>query len=233
MGPVPVERSKGTPGDEPDPAAPAKTVGWADAASTRRANEAVARDQGGSSAAERAAHSNYPESALPAPAQRAPGAKKGDLVFRCDFESGMRPSLRPGHLTMCLQRAQLGCRTPMIPAPGPGASLSLARAATGNLNSADAVVPESEYDLMLRPDTNNPRYRVWFYFAVENVRQGQVVIFNVVNFSKTKCPPPPPSPSKSQSGSGHHRFALCSLGAQPTLPRRPHSVPAGLSTGTA
>jgi hypothetical protein len=202
MGPVPVERSKGTPGDEPGPAAPAKTAGWADAVSTRRANEAVARDQGGSSAAERAAHSNHPESALPAPAQRAPGAKKGDLVFRCDFESGVLPSLRPGHLTMCLQRGDHRGAAAELGAPGPGASFSLARAATGNLNSADAVVPESEYDLMLRPDTNNPRYRVWFYFAVENVRQGQVVIFNIVNFSKTKCPPPLPSLPSPRVGVG-------------------------------
>uniref|UniRef100_A0A671Q4C2 ATP/GTP binding protein like 4 n=1 Tax=Sinocyclocheilus anshuiensis TaxID=1608454 RepID=A0A671Q4C2_9TELE len=38
----------------------------------------------------------------------------------------------------------------------------------------------------IRPDTCNPRFRVWFNFTVENVRETQRVIFNIVNFSKTK-----------------------------------------------
>jgi len=83
-------------------------------------------------------------------------------------------------------------------------------AITGNLGRVDYIT-EHEYDLFIRPDTCNPRFRVWFYFTVENVRQDQVfdvvishdlnsctvstntclhkfqrVIFNVVNFSKTK-----------------------------------------------
>lgn len=85
-------------------------------------------------------------------------------------------------------------------------------------------ITEYEYDLFIRPDTCNPRFRVWFNFTVENVKTEQVranleslmliftstifaynilrpsfmcanfnlfsslqrVIFNVVNFSKTK-----------------------------------------------
>ncbi|XP_068019946.1 BEN domain-containing protein 5 isoform X3 [Melanerpes formicivorus] len=56
---------------------------------------------------------------------------------------------------------------------------------SGNLGRVDHVT-EFEYDLFIRPDTCNPRFRVWFNFAVENVKESQRVIFNVVNFSKTK-----------------------------------------------
>ncbi|NXT51843.1 CBPC6 carboxypeptidase, partial [Pluvianellus socialis] len=30
-----------------------------------------------------------------------------------------------------------------------------------------------EYDLFIRPDTCNPRFRVWFNFTVENVKESQ------------------------------------------------------------
>ncbi|XP_059740702.1 BEN domain-containing protein 5 isoform X6 [Bos javanicus] len=68
---------------------------------------------------------------------------------------------------------------------------------SGNLGRVDQV-SEFEYDLFIRPDTCNPRFRVWFNFTVENVKESQVreivdpfsvvlrVIFNIVNFSKTK-----------------------------------------------
>ncbi|XP_072788593.1 BEN domain-containing protein 5 isoform X8 [Taeniopygia guttata] len=74
---------------------------------------------------------------------------------------------------------------------------------SGNLGRVDHVT-EFEYDLFIRPDTCNPRFRVWFNFTVENVKESQQVsagegmtmsfsyprqervIFNVVNFSKTK-----------------------------------------------
>ncbi|XP_052255963.1 cytosolic carboxypeptidase 6-like isoform X3 [Dreissena polymorpha] len=55
----------------------------------------------------------------------------------------------------------------------------------GNLGRVDYIT-EYEYDLFIRPDTCNPRFRVWFNFTVENVRTDQRVIFNIVNFSKTK-----------------------------------------------
>ena len=45
---------------------------------------------------------------------------------------------------------------------------------------------EFEYDLKIRPDMNNPKYRLWFYFSVKNVRAKQTVIFHITNFSKTK-----------------------------------------------
>ncbi|XP_064625575.1 cytosolic carboxypeptidase 6-like [Lineus longissimus] len=56
---------------------------------------------------------------------------------------------------------------------------------SGNLGRVDYIT-EYEYDLFIRPDTCNPRFRVWFNFTVENVKADQRVIFNVVNFSKTK-----------------------------------------------
>lgn len=56
---------------------------------------------------------------------------------------------------------------------------------SGNLGRVDYIT-EHEYDLFVRPDTCNPRFRVWFYFTVENVKADQRVIFNIVNFSKTK-----------------------------------------------
>ncbi|XP_032047830.1 BEN domain-containing protein 5 isoform X4 [Aythya fuligula] len=82
---------------------------------------------------------------------------------------------------------------------------------SGNLGRVDHIT-EFEYDLFIRPDTCNPRFRVWFNFTVENVKESQHrsmvetnagilnqinqvglkhkfllrVIFNVVNFSKTK-----------------------------------------------
>lgn len=55
----------------------------------------------------------------------------------------------------------------------------------GNLGRVDYIT-ETEYDIFIRPDTCNPRFRVWFNFTVENVKADQRVIFNVVNFSKTK-----------------------------------------------
>ena len=45
----------------------------------------------------------------------------------------------------------------------------------GNLGRVDYIT-EYEYDLFIRPDTCNPRFRVWFNFTVENVKQDQVII---------------------------------------------------------
>uniref|UniRef100_A0A8C8GH71 AGBL carboxypeptidase 4 n=1 Tax=Oncorhynchus tshawytscha TaxID=74940 RepID=A0A8C8GH71_ONCTS len=56
---------------------------------------------------------------------------------------------------------------------------------SGNLGRVDCI-SEFEFDLFIRPDTCNPRFRVWFNFTVENVQETQRVIFNIVNFSKTK-----------------------------------------------
>lgn len=52
---------------------------------------------------------------------------------------------------------------------------------TGNLGRAD-LVGEFEYDLFLRPDTCNPRYRFWFNFTVDNVKLDQVWKYLIWNF---------------------------------------------------
>ncbi|CAN0200229.1 unnamed protein product [Bubo scandiacus] len=43
---------------------------------------------------------------------------------------------------------------------------------SGNLGRVDQIT-EFEYDLFIRPDTCNPRFRVWFNFTVENVKESQ------------------------------------------------------------
>ncbi|XP_018795210.1 PREDICTED: cytosolic carboxypeptidase 6 isoform X2 [Bactrocera latifrons] len=56
---------------------------------------------------------------------------------------------------------------------------------TGNLGKAE-LIGDFEYDLFLRPDTCNPRFRFWFNFTVDNVRQDQRVLFNIVNISNPR-----------------------------------------------
>ena len=48
---------------------------------------------------------------------------------------------------------------------------------TGNLGRVDRI-NDFEYDLFVRPDVANPRYRFWFNFTIENVQQGQVITSN-------------------------------------------------------
>ncbi|XP_049866260.1 cytosolic carboxypeptidase 6-like [Pectinophora gossypiella] len=55
----------------------------------------------------------------------------------------------------------------------------------GNLGRADHIT-ELEYDLYIRPDTCRPRSRFWYNFTVENVKQDQRVIFNIVNLGKER-----------------------------------------------
>mmetsp|Transcript_66797 Transcript_66797/g.111893 ORF Transcript_66797/g.111893 Transcript_66797/m.111893 type:complete len:439 (-) Transcript_66797:1599-2915(-) len=56
---------------------------------------------------------------------------------------------------------------------------------SGNIGKVQSV-NDFEYDIQIRADTNNPHYRVWFYFSVSNVVAGQRVIFHLINCSKTK-----------------------------------------------
>ena len=53
------------------------------------------------------------------------------------------------------------------------ANVSSFIAPAGNLGRVD-YISEFEFDLFIRPDTCNPRFRVWFNFTVENVRETQV-----------------------------------------------------------
>ena len=52
-------------------------------------------------------------------------------------------------------------------------SLTCVNVLPGNLGRVDYIT-EFEYDLFIRPDTCNPRFRVWFNFTVENVKSEQV-----------------------------------------------------------
>ncbi|XP_069498870.1 cytosolic carboxypeptidase 6-like [Ambystoma mexicanum] len=45
---------------------------------------------------------------------------------------------------------------------------------SGNIGRVEYIT-EFEYDLSIRPDTCNPRFRVWFNFTVENVKESQFI----------------------------------------------------------
>lgn len=55
----------------------------------------------------------------------------------------------------------------------------------GNISKAIRV-DEKEYELFLKGDANNSKYRLWFHFTVQNVQAGQQMVFSIVNFSKAK-----------------------------------------------
>jgi cytosolic carboxypeptidase protein 2/3 len=54
---------------------------------------------------------------------------------------------------------------------------------SGNLKKA-VRVRDREYNLHLEYDVETKGYTQWFYFSVENAREGQSVRFNIVNFMK-------------------------------------------------
>ena len=56
----------------------------------------------------------------------------------------------------------------------------------GNLGRVD-LISEYEYDLFIRPDTCNPRFRLWFNFIVDNIRNDQVSRCNLLYYSHVKC----------------------------------------------
>lgn len=53
----------------------------------------------------------------------------------------------------------------------------------GNLGYVEQV-DQYDYDLMVRPDVSNPRYRIWFNFTVSNQKPSQCVVFTFVNLSE-------------------------------------------------
>ena len=57
---------------------------------------------------------------------------------------------------------------------------------SGNLGRVDRI-NDFEYDLFVRPDLANPRFRFWFNFTIENVQEGQRILLNIVNLGR-KCP---------------------------------------------
>jgi hypothetical protein len=55
----------------------------------------------------------------------------------------------------------------------------------GNLGNVERT-DENEYNLEIRQDTNNPKFRLWFYFSVSGYKSRQTVLFHINNFSKNK-----------------------------------------------
>eukprot|EP01060_Flectonema_neradi_P010863 TRINITY_DN1793_c0_g5_i1.p1 TRINITY_DN1793_c0_g5~~TRINITY_DN1793_c0_g5_i1.p1 ORF type:complete len:444 (+),score=24.06 TRINITY_DN1793_c0_g5_i1:42-1373(+) len=55
----------------------------------------------------------------------------------------------------------------------------------GNIGKVQAL-NDHEYDISLRHDTNNPHYRVWFYFSVNQLQKNQRAIFHIINGSKAR-----------------------------------------------
>lgn len=53
----------------------------------------------------------------------------------------------------------------------------------GNLDLA-ILVNESEYDLLMRVDSNTKGHNTWFYFKVSNFSHQQRIRFNIINFQK-------------------------------------------------
>jgi cytosolic carboxypeptidase protein 6 len=56
---------------------------------------------------------------------------------------------------------------------------------SGNLGKVE-YCENNEYDLYIRVDTCNQKYRLWFHYSVTNAKVGQTCIFHIVNFSKVK-----------------------------------------------
>ncbi|KAK6314099.1 hypothetical protein J4Q44_G00155580 [Coregonus suidteri] len=85
---------------------------------------------------------------------------------------------------------------------------------SGNLGRVD-YISEFEFDLFIRPDTCNPRFRVWFNFTVENVRETQVLEWGgVLDSPETELSPEGPSTGGSSPlGSSSPR-----PGSSPPLP---------------
>ena len=54
---------------------------------------------------------------------------------------------------------------------------------SGNLGHVEATSPH-EYNLQIRHDTNNNRFRLWYYFSVSNFKANQIALFTINNFSK-------------------------------------------------
>ena len=54
---------------------------------------------------------------------------------------------------------------------------------SGNLDRVVMVSP-TEYDLYMRPDTNNRGHHQWFYFKVTSKKALGPVKFNIINFTK-------------------------------------------------
>ncbi|CAD7704355.1 unnamed protein product, partial [Ostreobium quekettii] len=56
----------------------------------------------------------------------------------------------------------------------------------GNLGDVRRSEDGGEYEIYLRHDAMNPRFRLWFHFCVSNNTPDQRAVATIVNFSKTR-----------------------------------------------
>ncbi|XP_076851575.1 cytosolic carboxypeptidase 6-like isoform X1 [Brachyhypopomus gauderio] len=91
---------------------------------------------------------------------------------------------------------------------------------SGNLGRVD-YISEFEFDLFIRPDTCNPRFRVWFNFTVEHVRETQTLslalasdgVPSSVGQSRFSGPAVPGRPAGCRSLSGCAKTSLVGTGS--------------------
>uniref|UniRef100_A0A663F3K6 Cytosolic carboxypeptidase 2 n=1 Tax=Aquila chrysaetos chrysaetos TaxID=223781 RepID=A0A663F3K6_AQUCH len=112
-------------------------------------------------------------------APAALGEEHGTIVYH----------LSPGS---CFTRARIGgapgpLSSPAAPLEGPQDTTLLfeSRFESGNLQKAVKVGPY-EYVLTLRPDLYTAKHTQWFYFRVQNTRQGPLYRFTITNLAKPK-----------------------------------------------
>ncbi|NXO32691.1 CBPC2 carboxypeptidase, partial [Cisticola juncidis] len=118
----------------------------------------------------------------PEQALHTPGEEQGTVVYHSS------PALQGS----CFIRARVGgapgpLSSPAVPLEGPQDTTLLfeSRFESGNLQKAIKVGPY-EYVLMLRPDLYTAKHTQWFYFRVQNTRQGPLYRFTIANMAKPK-----------------------------------------------
>ncbi|NXS53236.1 CBPC2 carboxypeptidase, partial [Brachypteracias leptosomus] len=92
----------------------------------------------------------------------------------------------------CFTRARVGgspgpLSSPTAPLEGPQDTTLIfeSRFESGNLQKATKVGPY-EYVLRLRPDLYTAKHTQWFYFRVQNTRQGPLYRFTITNLAKPR-----------------------------------------------
>ncbi|XP_040985060.1 cytosolic carboxypeptidase 2 isoform X10 [Aquila chrysaetos chrysaetos] len=115
-------------------------------------------------------------------APAALGEEHGTIVYH----------LSPAPRGSCFTRARIGgapgpLSSPAAPLEGPQDTTLLfeSRFESGNLQKAVKVGPY-EYVLTLRPDLYTAKHTQWFYFRVQNTRQGPLYRFTITNLAKPK-----------------------------------------------
>ena len=149
-----------------------------------------------------------PPSSSPSPSARADAPLPPSLLLKFNRFIGNVNNLsvtytdeETGVTTPPLLKCDASFESGVKPYQTPHAKGNVVAVLAGNLGKVEAVSP-FEFDLYIRADVANQkcvevhmschitqhmrRHRNWFYFAVTETSRNQRVIFNVVNFSKSK-----------------------------------------------